>query len=79
VDWRKYIASDPEVAAGKPVVHGTRLAVDFVLGLFAAGWTEEQVLKNYPALTPEAIRAVFGYAAQVLGEEAVYPVKPGAR
>jgi len=79
VDWRKHIVSDPDVAAGKPVVRGTRLAVDFVLGLFAAGWTEEQVLRNYPGLTAEGLRAVFAYAAEALGEESVYPVKPGAR
>lgn len=66
MDWRKYIVTDPDVAAGKPVIRGTRLAVDFVLRLFAAGWREEQVLTNYPTLTPEAIRAVFGYAAEVL-------------
>ena len=79
MDWRKHIVTDPDVAAGKPVVRGTRLAVDFVLGLFAAGWTEEQVLQNYPALTTEALRAVFAYAAEALGEESVYPVKPSAR
>ncbi len=72
MSWRKHIVTDPDVAAGKPVVRGTRLAVDFVLGLFAAGWTEEQVLQNYPALTAEAIRAVFAYAAEALGEESVY-------
>lgn len=79
MDWRKHIVTDPELAAGKPVVRGTRLAVDFVLGLFAAGWTEGQILQNYPGLTPEAIRAVFAYAADAVGEEAVYPAKLGAR
>jgi uncharacterized protein (DUF433 family) len=79
VDWRKHIVTDPDVGAGKPIVRGTRLAVDFLLGLFAAGWTEEQVLQNYPALTAEALRAVFAYAAEILGEESVYPVKPSGR
>lgn len=79
MDWRKHIVTDPGVAAGKPVVRGTRLTVDFLLGLFAAGWTEEQVLQNYPGLTAAALRAVFAYAAEALAEESVYPVKPGAR
>lgn len=79
MDWREHIVTDPEVAAGKPVVRGTRLTVEFVLGLFAAGWTEDQVLENYPALTNEAIRAVFAYAADVLGEETVFPARPGTQ
>lgn len=78
MDWRPHIAADPEVLSGKPVVRGTRLAVDFVLGLFAAGWSEQQVLQNYPSLTPEALRAVFAFAADTLGDEAVFPVRPDA-
>lgn len=41
-------------------------AVEFLLGLFAAGWTEAMVLENYPGLTAESLRAVFGYAADVV-------------
>ncbi len=41
--WRTLIVTDPGVLAGKPVVRGTRLSVDFVLGLFASGWTEQGV------------------------------------
>ena len=74
-DWRQYIVVNPDVLAGKPVIKGTRLAVDFILGLFASGWTEEMVLGNYPALTSEAIRAVFGFAAEALGDESVYPTR----
>jgi hypothetical protein len=50
------------------VVRGTRLTVDFLLGLFAAGWTEAQVRQNYPRLTQELLRAVFAFAAETLGE-----------
>jgi|GEM_PF-153538 len=63
MDWREHIHSDPEILRGKPVVKGTRLSVDFILGLFAAGWTEKQVLENYPLLTPEKLRAVLAFAA----------------
>ncbi len=55
---------DLSILVGKPVVKGTRLSVEFLLGLFAAGWTEEQFLENYPNLTPEALRAVCQFAAQ---------------
>ncbi|RMH82024.1 MAG: DUF433 domain-containing protein [Calditrichaeota bacterium] len=58
MDWRKYIHSDPEILLGKPVVKGTRLSVDFILGLFAAGWTEQQILENYPTLTHEGVSAM---------------------
>jgi uncharacterized protein (DUF433 family) len=39
------------------------------LGLFAAGWTEQQVVENYPTLTPEALRAVFAFTAECMREE----------
>ncbi len=74
VDWRQFIHSDKAVLSGKPVVRGTRLAVDFLLSLFAAGWTEQQVLESYPTLTPEGVRAVFAFAAECLQEEALYPI-----
>ncbi len=64
MDWREYIHSDPRILVGKPVVKGTRLSVEFILGLFAAGWTEQEILENYPHLTPEALRAVCQFAAQ---------------
>ena len=71
MDWREHIHSDPAILSGKPVVKGTRLSVEFLLGLFAAGWTEEQVLENYPTLDAEAIRAVFAFAAKHVREESV--------
>jgi uncharacterized protein (DUF433 family) len=52
-EWQAYIHSDPEILRGKAVVKGTRLALDFILGLFAAGWSEQQVLESYPSLTPD--------------------------
>lgn len=57
VDWQDRIELSPEVLAGKPVVKGTRIAVEFVVDLLAQGWTEEDILKNYPTLTAEDIRA----------------------
>lgn len=74
-DWRQFITVDPDVQAGRPVVKGTRLAVDFVVGLFAAGWSEQQVLENYPDLTVDSLRAVFAFAAQALGDESIYPTR----
>jgi len=50
INWRNFIHSDPEILLGKPVVKGTRLSVEFILGLFANGWTERQIIENYPTL-----------------------------
>lgn len=72
MDWQPYIHSDPNILVGKAVVKGTRLAVDFLLGLYAAGWSEAQILENYPTLTPEALRAVHAFAADRIREESLY-------
>jgi uncharacterized protein (DUF433 family) len=73
--WEDYIHSDPEVLLGKPVVKGTRLSVEFLLALLAAGWTQEQILENYPTLTPESLRAVLAFAAEALQDESLYTVR----
>ena len=75
MNWRDYIVSTPDVIGGKPRVDGTRLGVAFLLGLFAAGWTQEEVLENYPHLTEEALRAVFAFAAETAEAEMVYAVE----
>ncbi|MCK4303120.1 MAG: DUF433 domain-containing protein [Candidatus Eisenbacteria sp.] len=75
MDWREHIATDSQVLVGKPVVRGTRLSVDFILGLLAEGWSEQRILENYPSMTADAFRAVYAYAAQVLGDEATYPIR----
>jgi uncharacterized protein (DUF433 family) len=54
MDWRNYIHSDPAVLAGKPVVRGTRIAVDLILEKLGAGETPEQILSAHPRLTSEA-------------------------
>ena len=64
IEWDQYIHHDPNILLGKPVVRGTRLSVEFVLELYAAGWTEEQITENYPRLTHEALRAIFEFAAE---------------
>jgi uncharacterized protein (DUF433 family) len=72
MSWQDYIHSDPEILAGKPVIKGTRLSVEFLLGLFAIGWSRDQVLENYPALTPAALQAVFAFCAESMQDESVY-------
>lgn len=74
MNWQDRIVVDPKVLVGKPIVKGTRLAVEFVVGLFAQGWTTEQVLENYPRLTREDIMACHAYAQERLASERVYPL-----
>ena len=54
---------------GKPVAKGTRLSVDLVLDRLADGWTAEDLYQSYPRLTPEALQAVFAFAAEILKDE----------
>ena len=65
---------DPAVLCGKPVIRGTRLAVEFVVGLLAKGWSVEQVLDNYPGVAREDVRACLEYASELLQSERVFPV-----
>ncbi len=69
------IVVDSEVLAGKPVVKGTRLAVEFILELLAAGQTESELLESYPGLTHEDILACFSYASYLAHEYRAYPVR----
>ena len=73
--WRERIVLDPQILAGKPVVRGTRLAVEFIIDLLAQGWTEDELLRSYPGLTREDIRACLSYASEVLHAEKVYPLR----
>jgi len=60
--WEDRIVASPDVLVGKPVVKGTRLSVGFIVDLLAGGWTQEQILDNYPNLTADDIRACLAYA-----------------
>ncbi|MBL9217839.1 MAG: DUF433 domain-containing protein [Opitutaceae bacterium] len=72
MDWQRHIEVNPAVLTGKPVVKGTRLTVEFMLRLLAQGWTEAEILRNYPGLTHEQILACMAYAQARLSEEKVY-------
>jgi uncharacterized protein (DUF433 family) len=67
------ITLDPKVLAGKPVIRGTRLSVEFIIGLMADGWGEPDILENYPGITHEDIIACFAYARDTLSSERVFP------
>ena len=63
----------PDVLAGKPVIRGTRLSVEFVIGLMADGWSEADILGNYPGVTHDDVIACLAYARDMLLSERVFP------
>ena len=67
------IVLDPAILAGKPLVRGTRLSVDFIIGLMADGWSEGQILENYPGLTRDDLKACLAYVRDLLRSESVFP------
>ena len=74
MSWQERIVIDPEILVGKPVIKGTRLAVEFIIELLAQGWSEADILRNYPGLTQEDIKACLSYASNALQTEKVYPL-----
>jgi uncharacterized protein (DUF433 family) len=68
------IIIDPKILVGKPVIRGTRIAVEFVIDLLAEGWSNQQILSNYPHLAPEDITACLRYAGSLMKRERVYPI-----
>ena len=66
MDLEDRIEINPAVLVGKPVIRGTRLAVEFIVELLANGWSEPQIIENYPGVTHEDISACVRYAADVL-------------
>lgn len=68
------IIIDPAVLSGKPIVRGTRLSVEFLIGLLAQGWSEADILRNYPGLTHDDLLSCLAYAEEMLRTEKVYPV-----
>lgn len=67
------IILNSNVLAGKPVIRGTRLSVEFVIGLLADGWSEVDILSNYPGVTRDDVLACLAYARDTLSSEKVFP------
>lgn len=68
------ITVNPSIFGGKPIIRGRRLAVEHVLGMLAAGDSEQTILEGYPWLEPEDIRACLAYAQRMVGHERVQPM-----
>lgn len=66
MEWQKYLTSDDTILLGKPTIKETRISVEHIIRLLALGWTEQQILKNYPRLTQKSLQAVFDYIQECL-------------
>ena len=75
--WQR-ISVEPEVMVGKPVIRGTRIPVELIVRMLAQGIPESDILREYPRLQPEDIRAALAYAARVLANEDVFPLAVSA-
>ena len=79
MNWEEYIISDKDVLLGKPVIKGTRIAVEFIVGLLAHGWSEDKILENYPRLTKDSFQAVFLYIQECMHDGLLFsPVRKSA-
>ncbi len=65
---KERISLDPTICNGRPVVSGTRISVQTIMGFLGAGESIEAVLEEYPVLTREDIQACFEYSARILAQ-----------
>jgi uncharacterized protein (DUF433 family) len=74
METRQRIVSNPDVLTGKPVIAGTRLSVQYIVGLLAKGATNQEILAEYPYITEEDIRACLDYASKLLENSTFIPL-----
>jgi uncharacterized protein (DUF433 family) len=78
VNWREHIVSDKDILLGKPAIKGTRLSIDHLVNLLAMGWTENQILENYPRLTVTDLSAVFAYIHECMQDGLMFELPKSA-
>ncbi|HWR72474.1 MAG TPA: DUF433 domain-containing protein [Nitrospirota bacterium] len=71
MDWRQRIIADPMICHGKACIRGTRIMVSVILDNLAEGVSETEIIKSYPSLKPEDIKAAIAYAAELTRERLV--------
>jgi uncharacterized protein (DUF433 family) len=76
MNYRPYITRDPAICGGEPVITGTRVTVRTVLASLAEGMSMDEVLQDFPSLTPDALRAVVAFAAISAEEDLPLPATP---
>lgn len=74
MNWQERISIDPAILVGKPVIRGTRLSVELLLDFMAGGWSQDEILEDYPDLRLEDLRAALAYAADAVRREHARPL-----
>ena len=77
-NWRNHITADPAILAGKPIIKGTRISLEWIIELYAKGMDEASILDNYPQLTNEDLRAVFLYVIDSMQYQSLFTHVPKA-
>jgi uncharacterized protein (DUF433 family) len=76
MDYQRYITRDPVVCGGEPVVKGTRVTIRTVLASLGEGLSVEEIVKEFPTLDEEAVRAIIAFAAVSAEEDLPVPAAP---
>jgi uncharacterized protein (DUF433 family) len=69
--WQDHITVDPKVCHGKACIKDTRVMVSVILDNLAAGSTPDEIVRSYPSVSREAIRAAIAYAAELARERVI--------
>ena len=78
-DYSQYIVRDPQISGGEPVLKGTRVTLRTVLASLAEGDSVEDILRDFPSLKPEDVRAAIAFAAASAEEDLPLPAVPQIR
>lgn len=76
MDYQQFFVRDPQVCGGQTVVRGTRVTLRTILASLAEGASPEEIVADFPTLTPEAVRAVIAFAAASAEEDLPRPTLP---
>ena len=76
MSYQDYIGRDPEICGGEPVIKGTRVTLRTILASLAEGSTEDQILRDFPTVNADALRAVITFAAASAQEDLPLPDMP---
>lgn len=69
------ITANPEIFGGKPVIRGMRISVELILSLLAQGETAEAILRDYPDLEPDDLKACLAYAHAIVADDRIDAVR----
>lgn len=76
MNYHEHIVRDPQICGGQPVIRGTRLLLRTILASLAEGSSEEEILRSFPALTSDDLKAVIAFATASAEEDLPWPGVP---